>query len=119
VAVHRFKMDVSLSESDIGSVKTGQAATVTVQTGGKQVTRSVDVGLTGDSSVQIVSGLNAGDQVVVRSTVVTQTSTQTQGALAGRTGLGGGLGGGGFGGGGFGGARPGGFGGGGFRGAGG
>jgi multidrug efflux pump subunit AcrA (membrane-fusion protein) len=192
VAVHRFKMDVSLSESDIGSVKKGQAATVTVnaasgeqfaahvtdigvlpsssgstsavsypvtltldqsssalkagmsatadivtarasgitiptqalsgstvtvESGGKQTTRSVQVGLTGDSSVQIVGGLNAGDQVVVRSTVVTPT-TSGQTAGTGVTGRpGGGFGGGGFGGGGFGGGRPPGLGGGGFRGA--
>jgi hypothetical protein len=188
VNVHRFTMDVSLSESDIGSVKIGQAATVTVNaasgqqfaahvtaigvlpsssgsgsavsypvtllldqsssslkagmsatadivtaetsgitvptqalTGttvtvvqnGKQTARTVTTGLTGDSTTQIVSGLSAGDQVVVRSAVVTPSATSAAGGQQAR-----GLGGGGFGGGGFGGgARPGGgFGGGGFGG---
>jgi multidrug efflux pump subunit AcrA (membrane-fusion protein) len=188
VNVHRFTMDVSLSESDIGSVKIGQAATVTVNaasgeqfaahvtaigvlpsssgsssavsypvtllldqssnslkagmsatadivtaetsgitiptqalTGttvtvvqnGKQSARTVTTGLTGDSTTQIVSGLSAGDQVVVRSAVVTPSTTSAAGQQSR------GFGGGGFGGGGFGGgARPGagGFGGGGFGG---
>jgi multidrug efflux pump subunit AcrA (membrane-fusion protein) len=198
VSVHRFQMQVSLSESDIGSVKVGQAATVTVnaasgeqfgahvtaigvlpsssgstsavsypvtlavdqssselksgmsatadiitaqasgvtiptqaltgntvnvETNGKKVTHTVQVGLTGDSSVQIVGGLNAGDQVVVVAPTVTVAATgQGAGAQgAARPGFGGGgFGGGGFGGGGLGGGRaPGlaGGGGGGFRGA--
>jgi multidrug efflux pump subunit AcrA (membrane-fusion protein) len=193
VKVHRFTMDVSLSESDIGSVKIGQAATVTVNaasgeqfaahvtaigvlpsssgstsavsypvtllldqssrslkagmsatadivtaqtngitiptqalTGstvtvvqnGKQSERTVTTGLTGDSTTQIVSGLNAGDQVIVRSVTVTPSTTAAGaqqarglGGAGGAGGLarsGGGFGGGGFGGGGFGGGvRPG------------
>jgi multidrug efflux pump subunit AcrA (membrane-fusion protein) len=179
VNVHRFTMDVSLSESDIGSVKLGQAATVTVNaasgqqyaahvtaigvlpsssgsssavsypvtllldqsssslkagmsatadivtaetsgitiptqalTGstvtvdqnGKRTSRTVTTGLTGDSTTQIVSGLSAGDQVVVRSAVVTPSATSAAGQQPGGLG-GGGLArpGGGFGGGGFGG----------------
>jgi multidrug efflux pump subunit AcrA (membrane-fusion protein) len=188
VNLDRFTMDVSLSESDIGSVKIGQAATVTVNaasgqqfaahvtaigvlpsssgsssavsypvtllldqstgslkagmtatadivtsetsgitiptqalTGttvtvvqnGKRTTRTVTTGLTGDAGTQVVSGLNAGDQVVVRSAIVTPSATSAGGLQA--RGLGGGPGGfarpgGGFGGGGFGGGgfRPGG-----------
>jgi multidrug efflux pump subunit AcrA (membrane-fusion protein) len=92
--------------------------TVTVVQNGKQSARTVTTGLTGDSTTQIVSGLSAGDQVVVRSAVVTPSTTSAAGQQSRGFG-GGGFGGGGFGGGGFGGgARPGGggFGGGGFGG---
>jgi multidrug efflux pump subunit AcrA (membrane-fusion protein) len=191
--ISRYKMDVSLSESDIGSVKVGQVATVTVnaasgqqfaakvthigvlssssgggssssavsypvtltldQTGkglkvgmsatadivtdevtgvaipsqalsgssvtvedkdGKQTTQRVQAGVVGDSTTQIVSGLNVGDKVVIRSAAATagagaaSGSNQINNALRNRVGGGGGLGGGGLGGGGFGGGPPGG-----------
>jgi hypothetical protein len=88
--------------------------TVTVVQNGKQTARTVTTGLTGDSTTQIVSGLSAGDQVVVRSAVVTPSATSAAGQQSRGFGggFGGGLGGGarpGFGGGGFGGgAKPGG-----------
>jgi multidrug efflux pump subunit AcrA (membrane-fusion protein) len=196
--ISRFKMEVSLSESDVGSVKVGQPATVTVnaasgeqfaarvtdigvlssssgsgtssavsypvtlsldQTGkalkagmsatadvvtsqvtglavpsqaltgstvtveaadGARTTQQVQTGVVGDSTTQIVSGLKAGDKVVVRSAAAALGaaaggSDQLNDALrsrAGAGGVGGGLGGAGLAGGGFGG-------GGGFRGAGG
>jgi membrane fusion protein, macrolide-specific efflux system len=88
---------------------TGQRHTVEVVTaGGAHETRAVQVGVQGDQFVEITSGLQPGEQVVLNL----QTTT---GTTNGRFG-GGGIGGGGFGGGGFGG---GGFGGGGFGGAGG
>jgi hypothetical protein len=178
-------MDVSLSESDIGSVKVGQTATVTVnaasgeqfsakvthigvlssssgggssssavsypvtltlgQTGkalkaemsatadivtdevtgiaipsqalsgstvtieskdGKRTTQRVQTGVVGDSTTQVVSGLNVGDKVVIRSAAATAGaaastgSNQINNALRNRVGGGGGLGGGGLGGGG-------------------
>jgi hypothetical protein len=189
--ISRYKMDVSLSESDIGSVKVGQAATVTVnaasgqqfaakvthigvlsssasgsssssavsypvtltldQTGkglkagmsatadivtdevtgiaipsqalsgstvtvedkdGKQSTQRVQTGVVGDSTTQIVSGLNVGDKVVVRSAAASagaaaaSGSNQINNALRNRVGGGGGLGGGLGGGGGGGGFGP-------------
>jgi multidrug efflux pump subunit AcrA (membrane-fusion protein) len=196
--ISRFKMEVSLSESDVGSVKVGQPATVTVnaasgeqfaarvtdigvlssssgsgtssavsypvtlsldQTGkalkagmsatadvvtsqvtglavpsqaltgstvtveaadGARTTQQVQTGVVGDSTTQIVSGLKAGDRVVVRSAAAALGaaaggSDQLNNALRSRVGaggVGGGLGGAGLAGGGFGG-------GGGFRGAGG
>jgi multidrug efflux pump subunit AcrA (membrane-fusion protein) len=178
--ISRFKMDVSLSESDIGSVKVGQPATVTVnaasgeqfaarvtdigvlstssggsssavsypvtltldQTGkalkagmsatadiitsqvsgiaipsqalsgstvtveqnGKQTTRQVQTGVVGDSTTQVLSGLNVGETIVVRSTTAAagaaaSGANQLNNALSGRLGRGG-FGGGGFGGGG-------------------
>jgi multidrug efflux pump subunit AcrA (membrane-fusion protein) len=202
--ISRFRMQVSLSESDIGSVKVGQPATVTVNaasgeqfaarvtdigvlsswsgsgtssavsypvtltldqtakalkagmsatadivtsqvtglavpsqalTGstvtveagdGTQTTQRVQTGVVGDSTTQIVSGLKAGDKVVVRSTAAAlgaaaggadQLNSLARSRLGGG-GVGGGLGGagGGLGGAGLG---SGGFGGGGVRGAGG
>ena len=188
--VSRFKMQVSLSESDIGSVAVGQPATVTVnaasgeefaarvtdigvlssssssgssssavsypvtlsldQTGkslkagmsatadivtaqvsglavpsqaltgstvtveaadGAESTQRVQTGVVGDSTTQVVSGLKAGDQVVVRSAAAALGaaaggSDQLNNAIRSRLGsggIGGGLGGAGVGGAGFGG----------------
>jgi membrane fusion protein, macrolide-specific efflux system len=70
--------------------------------GGAQQTVSVGVGLRGDDSVQITSGLREGQEVVVRTISVSTSGTGTSGSPFG----GGGLGGGGLGGGGgFGGGR--------------
>jgi multidrug efflux pump subunit AcrA (membrane-fusion protein) len=183
--VSRFKMEVSLSESDIGSVKVGQPATVTVNaasgeqfaarvadigvlssssssgssssavsypvtlsldqsskslkagmsatadivtsqvTGlavpsqalsgstvtveaadGSQTTQRVQTGVVGDATTQVISGLKAGDKVVVRSAAATLGTAsgganQLNSAIGSRFG-GGGLAGGLAGGGGFG-----------------
>jgi HlyD family secretion protein len=80
----------------------GSISTVNVLRGGSTASRQVVVGLKGDSRTQIISGLNAGDQVVVTSTLPSGSSgagTSTAGAGAGGSGRGGGPGGGGFGGG--------------------
>jgi macrolide-specific efflux system membrane fusion protein len=65
-----------------------RANTVTVTRGGQRSTQRVQTGVVGDSTTQVVSGLNAGDQVIVTSTSVRATST---GAANGqpRTGFGG------------------------------
>lgn len=85
---------------------TGSLATVTVQSNGKRSQQQVVVGLRGNSRTQIVSGLTAGEQVVIVTTLPalgsTTTSTTTGSGTLGATG-----------------ARTGGFGGGGFAGAGG
>jgi membrane fusion protein, macrolide-specific efflux system len=88
----------------------GSLATVTVQSNGKKTQKQVVVGLRGDSRTQIVSGLSAGDQLVVTTTLppltsATATSSSSSGTLGGtgaRPGAGAGFGGGGggFGGGG-------------------
>jgi hypothetical protein len=95
-----------------------QGSTVTVVRNGKRSTQRVVAGIAGDSSTQILSGLSAGDQVVVTSPSAAAgagAAAGGAGAAAGRGGAGGaagGFGGGGFGGGGGGfgggGARPGG-----------
>jgi hypothetical protein len=104
-----------------------QGSSVTVVKNGKRTTQRVQTGVAGDSATQVISGLDAGDQVVVTSASATAGANATGSTSAtsgtasrtGRTGAAGGLGGGttGFGGGGFtgGGGPPGGFAGGGTR----
>ncbi|BCB80948.1 HlyD family efflux transporter periplasmic adaptor subunit [Phytohabitans flavus] len=80
----------------------GNRHTVTVLEGGQQVVRAVEIGLEGDSSTEIKSGLTVGEQVVINM----PTTSSNQGPFPG-----GGFPGGGFPGGGGapgGGARPGG-----------
>ena len=86
---------------------TGSLATVNVMKNGKSVPTQVVVGLRGDSRTQIISGLNAGDQVVITIALPSLNSSSTSGAagalgtgrLGGAAGVGGALGGaGGFGG---------------------
>jgi macrolide-specific efflux system membrane fusion protein len=86
----------------------GSLATVTVQRNGKQTQQQVVVGLRGNSRTQIVSGLSAGEQVVIKTTLpplgsaTTSTTNGSSGTLGGtgaRPGGFGGAGGGGFGGG--------------------
>ncbi|MCW3026258.1 MAG: HlyD family efflux transporter periplasmic adaptor subunit [Solirubrobacterales bacterium] len=88
----------------------GPLATVTVLRNGKQTQQQVAVGLKGQSRTQIVSGLSAGEQVVIKTTLpplgaaTTATGSGSSGTLGGTTGARpggfGGAGGGGFGGGG-------------------
>jgi membrane fusion protein, macrolide-specific efflux system len=86
---------------------TGSLATVTVLRNGKQTQQQVAVGLRGDSRTQIISGLSAGEQVVIKTTLpplstattsTTSGSTGTLGGTGARPGGFGGAGGGGFGG---------------------
>jgi multidrug efflux pump subunit AcrA (membrane-fusion protein) len=88
---------------------TGSLARVNVLRGGKVVPTTVAVGLVGDSRTQIVSGLSAGDQVQVTTTLpslgsASSLSSSGSTGTLGASGLAGGatrlLGGGGFGGGG-------------------
>jgi multidrug efflux pump subunit AcrA (membrane-fusion protein) len=67
--------------------------TVTVTHGGRRSTERVQTGVVGDSTTQVVSGLNAGDRVIVTSTSVRATGTGTANSQT-RTGFGGGFGGG-------------------------
>ena len=80
----------------------GSLATVNLVRNGKTVQRQVVVGLRGDSRTQIISGLQAGDQVAVTTTLPSLSSSNSSAGSSGSSGtLGGGLGGGGFPGGGF------------------
>jgi macrolide-specific efflux system membrane fusion protein len=83
----------------------GGQSTVTVLQNGKQVAKTVQVGVKGDTGTEITSGLNLGDTVVI-ATGGTGTGPGVGGGPGGGAGGrpgGGGMGGGGFGGGGFGG----------------
>jgi membrane fusion protein, macrolide-specific efflux system len=72
----------------------GTTATVTVRgSNGKDTSRSITIGLRGDSAVEITGGLSAGEQVVVTSSAASATSTGFPGGGGGPPG-GGGLGGG-------------------------
>jgi hypothetical protein len=99
-----------------------QGSTVTVVKNGKRSTQRVQTGVAGNSSTQIISGLAAGDQVVVTSPSAAAGANAAGGANGagagagagarpgggfggGGGGFGGGGGGGGFGGGGGGGGR--------------
>jgi hypothetical protein len=97
-----------------------QGSSVTVVRNGRKTTQRVETGVAGDSATQVISGLNAGDQVVVTSASATAGASATgssssTGGTGTRSGLSGGLTGGttggGFSGGGFsgGGAPPSGF----------
>jgi hypothetical protein len=72
---------------------------VTVDKNGTRTTERVETGVVGDSATQVVSGLDAGDKVVVTSTSAAsgRTATGTGAQQQTRTG---------FGAGGFGGAAP-------------
>ena len=89
---------------------TGSLGTVTLDKNGKDVTQQVVVGLRGDSRTQIISGVSAGDQLVITIVLPSVSSTSTSGSSGSGTLGGAGLGGGGLGGaGGFGGAGGGAF----------
>ena len=79
-----------------------RGSTVTVERDGKRTTQRVQTGIVGDSATQVVSGLDAGDKVIVTSTSAASGRTASgQGTQqTGRFGGAGGLGGGGLGGGG-------------------
>ena len=82
------------------------AGSVTVERGGKQVRQAVTTGLAGNSNTIILSGLKAGETVLLPATKTTGTTGAGQTPRLG--GFGGGLGGGGVfrGGGGFAGGGP-------------
>jgi multidrug efflux pump subunit AcrA (membrane-fusion protein) len=78
----------------------GSLASVNLLQGSKTVQHQVVVGLRGDSRTQIVSGLSAGQQLVVTETLPSLSTSATS-TTSGTRGFGGGLGGGGLGGGGL------------------
>jgi multidrug efflux pump subunit AcrA (membrane-fusion protein) len=68
---------------------TGLASTVTVLKNGKQVTTAVTVGLVGNSTTQILSGVTAGEKLV-EPTATISSSSSTTGATGATSRLGGG-----------------------------
>jgi macrolide-specific efflux system membrane fusion protein len=76
---------------------TGTTQTVVVRSNGDESTRTITIGLRGDNAVEIVSGLEVGDQVVTTTAASTGSNDGFPGGGGppGGGGLGGGLGGGG------------------------
>ncbi|BCJ60700.1 hypothetical protein Jiend_41220 [Micromonospora endophytica] len=72
----------------------GNRHTVTVLENGQQVTRAVEVGLTGDQAVEITSGLTVGEQVVINTSTTGGSGSQSGGGFPGGGGPGGTTGGG-------------------------
>ncbi|KAA9157115.1 HlyD family efflux transporter periplasmic adaptor subunit [Amycolatopsis acidicola] len=62
---------------------TGTTSTVTVQQNGQQVKKRVELGVQGESTVEIKSGLSQGDQVVLTATSTQSTSSNTAGNRSG------------------------------------
>ena len=68
---------------------TGSLATVKLSRGEKTVTQQVVVGLKGDSRTQIISGVQAGDQLVVTTTLPSLGSSSSSSGSSGNGTLGG------------------------------
>lgn len=72
----------------------GGQSTVTVQQGGKQVAKQVQIGVSGDQGTEIKSGLNEGDEVVITTTTSSSGTSGSSGGFPGGGGIGGAPGGG-------------------------
>jgi macrolide-specific efflux system membrane fusion protein len=82
------KPGMSASVPNAAVSGSGSLAAVTVLRNGKQTQQQVAVGLRGDSRTQIISGLSAGDQVVIKTTLppLSSTTTSTTSASSGTLG---------------------------------
>jgi macrolide-specific efflux system membrane fusion protein len=95
VAITVARADDALTIPSAAMQTVGTAHSVTVQVNGQESRRTIEIGVRSESLVQVTSGLNEGDQVVV----ATATPAAGTGTGTGRTGGGtGGFGGGGTGG---------------------
>jgi multidrug efflux pump subunit AcrA (membrane-fusion protein) len=70
-----FKDNVLLIPSSALKTSDG-TTTVEILENGKKVSKSVEVGLRSDSQVEIISGINEGDEVIT-STITKTTKTRT------------------------------------------
>lgn len=61
----------------------GNTATVTVRADGKDTTRTIGIGLRGDNAVEVVSGLQAGETVVTKTTSAAGAGTSNFGGRGG------------------------------------
>jgi macrolide-specific efflux system membrane fusion protein len=102
VQVMIAQVDATIRVPSAAVRSAGNRHTVQVSSNGTTTTRSVEVGLVGDTFTQVLSGLDVGEQVVI---VTTTTTTNNGGFFPGTGGFGGGGGGFGGGGGGNGGGR--------------
>ncbi|MFI5605833.1 efflux RND transporter periplasmic adaptor subunit [Amycolatopsis sp. NPDC051903] len=116
VVITVAEADNVLSVPAAAVTTTGTTNVVTVQQNGQNVPRQVEIGVRGESTVEIKSGLDEGDSVVLTAASPTATTSGGNGQRTGGLGGFGGTGGNGGNGGGFRGGQAGGFGGGGGRG---
>ena len=95
VSVVLDKVDdaITLPTSAVSTTGTTERVTVKAKDG-TETTRSITIGLRGDSAVEITDGLSVGDQVVLTSSASTSGAGAAPRGVGGG-GLGGGLGGGG------------------------
>ncbi|WP_410561846.1 efflux RND transporter periplasmic adaptor subunit [Amycolatopsis sp. cmx-4-61] len=90
VVITVAEADNALSVPAAAVQTAGGTNLVTVQENGQNVTRQVQVGLRGESTVQITSGLTEGDNVVLTGTATTGTGTGRPGGTGGTGGFPGG-----------------------------
>jgi macrolide-specific efflux system membrane fusion protein len=102
VAITVAKADDAVAIPSAAMQTVGTAHTVTVLANGQESRRSIEIGVRSESLVQVTSGLNDGEQVVLATAPAAGTGTGQRTGGTGGFG-GGGLGGGGLGGGGTGG----------------
>ena len=81
---------ITLPTSAVSTTGTSQSVTVKAKDGSES-TKTIAIGLRGDNAVEITSGLNAGDQVVITSAATTAGGGGAPGGGLGGGGLGGGL----------------------------
>jgi macrolide-specific efflux system membrane fusion protein len=84
---------ITLPTSAVSTTGTTERVTVKAENG-TETTRTISIGLRGDSAVEITDGLSVGEQVVLTSSASTSGAGPSFPAGAGGGGLGGGLGGG-------------------------
>jgi multidrug efflux pump subunit AcrA (membrane-fusion protein) len=77
VVVEQVKNALSVSSE---AITTGPSKTVTVEENGKEVKKTVTTGLVGNEATQIVSGLKAGETVVLPEAQVATATGGTEGA---------------------------------------
>jgi len=102
VVTEQVKDAISVPSEAISSV--GNGKTVTVEEDGKEQTKTVKTGLVGDETTEVISGLTAGETLILPETTVATGSIGGEGGEGGAGGFPGG--GGGFPGGGAGGFTP-------------
>jgi multidrug efflux pump subunit AcrA (membrane-fusion protein) len=77
VVVEQVKNAITVPSEAISSLGSGK--TVTVEEGGKEVTKQVTTGLEGDETTEVVSGLKAGQTLVLPEVTVAVTAAGGEG----------------------------------------
>ena len=75
VVVEQAKDAITVPSEAISQAGAG-GKTVTVEEGGKEVTKTITTGLEGDETTEVVSGLKAGETLVLPEVTVAATTTE-------------------------------------------